>query len=497
MFPGTYSPMMMRDYCQTFERLPGQSVQVTRVSDGHSGIVKDFRGDQPLFFDNCNYRDRCKLASPETSFFVYSNQLDLEQLLPLVTLLQQRNILVVQETEHNTSSIINNLRDSFYREDGSLIHNSFANKLFSPDAMAEAGFIFCGDELTDSVRCYFQDSVEIRNWDSYFRQDLSPENVHRLNCSCPGIQILKSFLPRVLSTSGADLSGKVYRLMGSYDCLFDCREIVVLSYKDCALRQIGEDEFMLNVDRVRLLDIKQINDYKATVRLKDREYYAQQQQYLLITHFAQPLRRLEYGSQEYIALLDGAKPTLPSDCYCQAKAAATSLLPSAKTEVVKVLEKLVNVEKSELDSVTLDYLGDAFLALGREAMAKCAKEDLAELASKYVKRFFLDDFLNDLLSTDPLSANLLARGCNTRKKKRETVQLTEKGSELNQSLRDVSREIKRLLEPYLDDTDRAGPGASNKLMSESGLLTPPHHAHPAEPEYRPSGLLAGHPQHAP
>lgn len=497
MFPCTYSPMMMRDYCPTFERLPGQCVQITKVSDGHSGIVKDFRGDQPLLFDNCNYRARCKLVSPETSFFVYSNQVDLQQFLPLVTLLQQRNILVVQEIERNTSSIINDLRDSFYREDGSLIHNSFANKLFSPDAMAEAGFIFCGDEHVDSVRCYFQHSVEIRNWDSYFRQDLSPDNVHWLKCSCPGVQILKSFLPRVLSTSGEDLSGKIYRLMGSDDCLFDCREIVVLLYTGCALRQIGEGEFMLNVDRVRLQDIKQINDYKATIRLKDRAYYAQLQQYLLITHFAQPLRQLEYGSQEYIVLLDHAKPALPKDCYCQAKAAATSLLPSVKTEVVKVLEKLVNVEKSELDSVTLDYLGDAFLAAGREVMAKCAKEDLAELASRYVKRLFLDDFLNDLLSTDLLSAKLLARRCNTKKKKQETVRLTEKGSELNQSLRDVSREIKRLLEPYLDDTDRAAPGASNKLMPESGLFTPPHHAHPAEPEYRPSGLLAGHPQHAP
>lgn len=497
MFPGTYSPMMMRDYCQTFERLPGQCIEITRVSDGHSGIVKDFRGDQPLLFDNCNYRGRCKLVSPETSFFVYSNQVDPQQFLPLVATLQQRNILVVQEIARNTSSIINDLRDSFYREDGSLIHKSFVNELFSPAAMAEAGFIFCGDELSDSVRCYFQHSVEIRNWDSYFRQDLSPENVHSFGCSCSGIHILKSYLPRVLSPSGEDLSGKTYRLMGSDDCLFDCREIVVLSYTDCALRQIGGGEFMLNVDRVRRQDIKQINDYKATIRLKDREYFDQLQQYLLITHFAQPLRQLEYGSQEYIALLDDAKPALPQDCYCQAKAAVTSLLPSVKTEVVKVLEKLVNMEKSELDSVTLDYLGEAFLAVGREVMAKCGKEDLAELASSYVKRLFLDDFLNELLSTDPFSENLLAVRYVTTNKNQETAQLAEKGSELIQSLRDVSREIKRLLEPYLVDTDRADPDASNQLMPESGSFTPPHRAHPAEPEYRPSGLLAEHPQHAP
>ena len=496
MISGTYSPMMMRDYCQTFERLPGQCVQITKVSGGHSGIVKDFRGDQPLLFDNCNYRGRCKLVSPETSFFVYTNQVDLQQFLPLVTLLQQRNILVVQEMEGNTSSLINDLRNTFYREDGSLIHNSFANELLSPAAMAEAGFFYCGDELSDSVRCYFQHSVEIRNWDSYFRQDLSPENVHSLRCSCSGVHILKSYLPRVLSTSGEDLSGKTYRLMGSDDCLFDCREIVVLLYTDCALKQIGGGEFMLNVDRVRLQDIKQINDYKATIRLKDREYYDQLQQYLLIAHFAQPLRQLEYGSQEYIELLDDAKSALPEDYYCQTKAAATSLLPSVKTEVVKVLEKLVNVDKSELDSATLDYLGEAFLAAGREVMAKRAKEDLAELASSYDKRLFLDDFLNDLLSTDPLSENLLAVRHDTIKEQ-VTTQLTEKGSELNQSLRDVSREIKRLLEPYLVDTDRAAPEASNQLMPGSGSFTPPHHADPAEPEYRPSGLPAEHPQHAP
>ena len=497
MFPGTYSSMMMRDYCQTFERLPGQYVQIAEVSDGHSGIVKNFRGDQPLLFDNCNYRGRCKLVSPETSFFVYTNQVDLHHFLPLVTLLQQRNILIVQEIARTTSSLINDLRNSFYREDGSLIHNSFANELFSPAAMAEAGFIFCGDELSDSVRCYFQHSVEIHNWDAYFRQDLSPENVHCLRCSCSGIQNLKSYFPRVLSISGEDLSDKTYRLVGNCDCLLDCQEIVVLSYTDCALRQIGSSEFMLHVDRVRLQDIEQINDYKATIRLKDREYYDQLQQYLLIAHFAKPLRQLEYGSQEFIELLDEAKPALPEEGYSQTKAAATSLLPSVKTEVVKVVEKLVNVEKSELDSVTLDYLGESFLAAGREVMARCGKEDLAKLASSYVKRLFLDDFLNDLLSTDPLSANLLAPRCNKRKKKQETLQLTEKGSELNQSLRDVSREIKRLLEPYLVDTDRADPAASNQLTPESGSFTPPHHAHPAEPEYRPSGLLAEHPQHAP
>ena len=116
------------------------------------------------------------------------------------------------------------------------------------------------------------------------------------------------------------------------------------------------------------------------------------------------------------------------DFYCQAKAALTSLLRSVTTEVVKVLEKLVNVEKSELDSVTVDYLGEAFLAAGRVVMAKCGKEDLAELASSYVKRLFLDDFLNELLSTEPFSEDLLAVRYVTTNKNQETAQLAEKGS---------------------------------------------------------------------
>lgn len=86
----------------------------------------------------------------------------------------------------------------------------------------------------------------------------------------------------------------------------------------------------------------------------------------------------------------------------------------------------MNVEKSELDSVTLDYLGEAFLAAGREVMAKCGKKDPAELASSCVKRLFLADFLNELLSTDLFSENLLAVRYVTTNKNQETVQLTEK-----------------------------------------------------------------------
>lgn len=452
MFPGADSRKMMSDYCQTFERLPGQNVQVTRAPGSHLGIVKDFCGNQPLLFDNCNFRERIKLVSPECCFFVYSNQVDLQQVLPLITMLRQRNILVVKEIERNSSvSLINELRDSFYRKDGSLIHHSFANEAISPVTMAEAGFMFCGDELSDTVRCYFDQSVEISNWDSYHQQALSPDNVHRLECSCSDSYNSRFSLPYLLSDSGEDLTGKTYRLMVNNDCPFDCRETMVLSYTGCILRQIGAGEFMVHLDRVRLQDIKQITDYKAIIRLKDREYYDQLQQSLLITHFAEPLRKLEHSSRECIELLDAAKTVLPEDCYCETRDTTTSVLPAVKTEVVKVLEKLVNLKKSELDSVTLDYLGDCFLTAGRQAMAKCGQEDLAELASSYVKRLFLDDFLNDLLSDEQLSGDLPTAGYGTRKKKQVIAQLAEKGSELNLSLRDISQQIKKLLEPFLMD----------------------------------------------
>ena len=73
-------------------------------------------------------------------------------------------------------------------------------------------------------------------------------------------------------------------------------------------------------------------------------------------------------------------------------------------------------------------MGEAFLAAGREVMTKCGKEDLAELASSYVKRLFLDDFLNELLSTEPFSEDLLAVRYVTTNKNQETAQLAEKGS---------------------------------------------------------------------
>ena len=450
MFPNSDSRMGTSRCCQTFERLPGQRIEITKAPEHHLGILKDFPGNQPLWFDCCGFHDRFKLVSLECSFFVYSSQIDLQQVMPLITLLRQRNIMVVREVERNSLiTIINQLRNSFYHNDGSLIHNCFADEKISPEIMAEAGFIFCGDKGSDSVRCYFDRSVEVSNWASYLQQDLTPEHVHQLRCSCLGFKNSRFSLPYLVSRFGEDLTGKTYRLMGNNDCQFDCREIVVLSHSHCTLKQIGASEFMSHIDRIRLADIKQVIDYKASIRLKDREYYDQLQQSLILTHFTEPLRQFGLSSQQYTELLDAAKMDIPEDSYCQIKTITASMLPSVKTEVAMILDKLVNLEKSELDSVALDYLGDHLLTSGRQVMAKCAKDALAELAGNYVTRLFLDDFLNDLLLNDQLTRGLSAVPFDTRKKKQTLSRLTAKGFELNRLLRNISQQIKTLLKPFL------------------------------------------------
>ena len=450
MFPNSDSCMGASECCQTFERLPGQRIEITKTPEHHLGILKDFPGNQPLLFDCCNFHDRFKLISPECSVFVYSNQIDLQQVMPLITLLRQRNIMVVREVERNSSiTIIKQLRNSFYHNDGSLIHNCFADEKISPETMAKAGFIFCGDKDSDSVRCYFDHSVEISNWALCLQQDLTPEHMHQLRCSCLGFKNPRFSLPYMVSRFGEDLTGKTYRLMGNNDCQFDCREIVVLSYSSCILKQIGACEFMSHIDRIRLEDIKQAIDFKATIRLKDRDYYDQLQQSLILAHFTKPLRQFGLSSQQYAELLEVARMDIPEDRYCQIKAITTSMLSLVKTEVAMVLEKLVNLKKSELDSVALDYLGDHLLTAGRQVMAKCATDALAELARNYVTRLFMDDFLNDLLSNDQLTRGVSAVPFDTRKKKQTLGRLTEKGFELNQLLRDISQRIKTLLKPFL------------------------------------------------
>ena len=456
MFPDSGSRVGASECCHTFERLPGQRIEITKDKGRRLGILKDFPGNQPLWFDCCNLHDRFKLVSPECSFFVYSSQIDsqidLQEVMPLITLLRQRNIMVVREVEHNNSiTIIKQMRNSFYHKDGSLVHNRFADKKISPLVMAEAGFIFCGNQHSDSVRCYFDRSVEVSNWASYLQQDLPPEHVHQLRCSCLGTKNARFSLPYVISRFGEDLTGKTYRLMGNNDCQFDCREIVVLSYSHCSLNKVEVCEFMSHLDHIKLEDIKQVISFKATIRLKDREYYDQLQQSLILTHFTGPLRQLGLSSQQYTELLDVAKMDIPEDRYCQIKTITASMLSSVKAEVAMILGKLVSLEKSELDSVALDYLGGHLLTTGRQAMVKYAKDDLAEHARTYVTRLFLDDFLNDVLINDQLTRGLSAAPFDTRKKKKMLGRLRAKGFELNQLLRDISQRIKTLLKPFLSE----------------------------------------------
>lgn len=496
MFPNSDSRVGASKCCQTFDYLPGQRIEITRASDQSHGILKDFPSNQPLWFDCCNSHDRLKLVSPECSFFVYSSQLDLQEVWPLITLLRQRNIMVVREVERNSSvTIINLLQKSFYHNDGSLIHPCFADEKISPKTMAEAGFIFCGDKDSDSVRCYFERSVEISNWASYSQRGITPEHAHQLRCSCMSFKKPRFSLPFVVSRFGEDLTGKAYRLMGNNECQLDCREIVVLSHSHCTLKQIGACEFMSHIDRIRLEDINQAIDYKATIRLKDREYYDQLQKSLILTHFTDPLRQFGLSIGQYTELLEVVKTALPEDRYYQVKMITESMLLLVNIEVAETLKKLVNLEKSELDSVVLDYLDDHLLTAGRQAMTKCANDALAQLARNYVTRFFLDDTLNDLLFHEQLTRGLSAVPFDSRKIKQTLGLLAAKGFELNQLLRDISQRIRALLKPFLFEQQTLPDTQTGSCQGE--LVTPPRHAPLVVPEYQPSGLLAEHPQHGP
>ena len=498
MIPNSDSRVGTSKCCQTFDYLPGQRIEITRASEHSLGILKDFPGNQPLWFDYCNRQDRFKLVSPECSFFVYSSQLDLQEVLPLITLLRQRNIMVVREVERNSSiTIINQLQNSFYHNDGSLIHHCFADEKISPKIMAEAGFIFCGDKDSDSVRCYFERSVEIHNWASYSQRGITPGHAHQLRCSCLGFKRPRFALPFVVSRFGEDLTGKTYRLMGNNECQLDCREIVVLSHSHCPLKQIGACEFMSHIDRIRLEDINQIIDYKATCRLKDREYYDQVQQSLILTHFTEPLRQFGLSIRQYTELLEDVKTALPEDRYYQFKTIIASMVFLVNREVAVILGKLVSLEKSELDSVALDYLDDHLLTAGRQAMAKSANDALAELAGNYVTRFFLDDILNYLLFNEQLTRGLSAVPFDSTKKKQTLGLLAAKGFELNQLLRDISQRIRALLKPFLFEQQTLVNPDTQTGSWQGALVTPPRHAPLAVPEYQSSGLLAEHPQHAP
>ena len=313
-----------------------------------------------------------------------------------------------------------------------------------------------------------------------------------------GIKNTRFSLPFVVSRFGEDLTGKTYRLMSNNDCQFGCREIVVLSHSHCILKQIGVCEFMLHIDRIKLEEINQGIDFKTTIRLKDKEYYDLLQQSLILTHFTDLLRRFGLSSQQYSGLLDVVKMDIPWNRYCEIKAMTGIMLPSVKTEVAVILEKLVNLEKSELDSVALDYLGDHLITAGRQAMLKCTKDTLAELAGNYVTRFFLDDFLNDLLTNDQLTRGLSAVSLNNRKKKQALGQMAAMGFELNQWLRKISQQIKTLLKPFLFEQQAEVGSPDAQIGSCQGeLVTPPRHAPLVVPEYQPSGLLAEHPQHGP
>jgi len=451
--------------CETFEQFPGRRFPVLNAPGASHGIVKNYPDSQPLLFDGCNPRAQFKVVNPDCSFFVYANQdqVNMADVLPLINVLRQRNILVVRETESNNgASIFREIQDSYFRDNGSLINKHFADDRVSPDKMATAGFLFCGNARSDVVRCYFNRSVEVSDWGSPLRREVSPMETHWQHCPCPGFSHPRFTLPYVISPLGDDLTDRTYRVIGNGDCQLDCREMLIVSYLGCPLQPMEVGEFMAEIEQIKLQEIKQLIDYKKNSRLKDEEYFDLLRLSLHITHFSVPFRQLAEDSQVFVGLLEDGKAVVPEGRYCQIREIVTSLSSLARDEQEAVLEKLVNLEKSRLDSRTLDYLGDSLLVAGREATVKRAKDDLDKLARSYSKRHFLSDVLNDLVSPsgDKLTEHFPKDGGGTKEQKKTLEALVKKGVDLVRVLNDISQQIKKLLdEPRLAVQEaRASPG---------------------------------------
>lgn len=442
-------------HCVTPSKVLGKDIdidaEITEAHNGNGRVVKEVPCDRLLLVDTCLGLDRLKTVSSDCSFYIPENKDELNDAKLVLKELMERKIFVLTEAKRpNIQGIKEECRKSFYTPEGTLINERFALRNLSPLQMSEAGLKFVGDSSNDKTQCYFDYDHALYYWED--NDDPVGEHVRIYEHLC--IDDIKYQIPILSSANGEEIKGDAYHLVmpeGGEGCVgLYCNAATILSHTGAPIKQITSKELLADIDRAKIENVKADLEKKLTLQQIDGEYLDLLKQLLTLDHFSGLFREYDQALQDFVALLARYKPQLQDDKVADVESVLASLkLSPVKIEVESAVGKLANLKMVKASSELLGHLPEKIREAGKSAMESTALDDLSRFASRQSGVHFLDDFLNDLVSTGKLGYLCSGNYFKSDKRNENLMEIVEKGGDLTATLVNISERIHSLVKPYL------------------------------------------------
>ena len=447
--------------CLRYHQTLGSDVPMHNVSRScYSTVVIPF--DARVLVDAC-YRFKVKVLDPASTFLLLANSGELDDVGPILGELRAHKIIAVEPVVGvNNAAIKEELRKSFYDSQGSLINSKFAQPGLSPSVMAGAGFGFFGDASDDLVKCHYDDSHVLRNW----QLPVSPRNLHLSVYRCECFNQPAYNLPFLSDASGKDITGQVYQVVDQYRNSIYCRRGVVLTRHDLPVSKATLKTLELDIDALYLNKIALILQKLEQAGLINELYFALRGRFLYVSHFAKLFRKFKWLREEYIALLNSFKPKLQMEQQVAVveNTIATLLACPVREEMKGVVSALVALEQEQWE--------DKQKPVCRYARTK-AEVLPAWLAGAYSIGYFRDAALNDLITTGSLGSLISDDYFSSAKRDDALMEVLGKGAELTGVLVGIAENIHCLIEPLLSkERSCSGEGtySTERHRSHTGSL---------------------------
>ena len=436
--------------CQSASIVPGEEIDIytasVTIDSGH--VVKEVPGDQVLLLDKSG-STRLKIVCADCQFFMPTNVDEWEAVKPILKELAERRVLVLSELSHKhyDLQLINEAcRGFFYSPvSGVLFNNKFECDL-SPEEKASAGLMSAGDSSVDVTASCFEWNHSIDFWN----QSDWPKDRRPKDCQCLCVEEVKYKIPFLFTTDSQAVPAQLFKVNM---CLsHDCDEAVLITHSGAPVKMTPWSDIVTKVDAARLAAAESsLLANRVAGRTTDAGYFDLLKQSIHLASFSSLLRDFDHVNKDFMTQLCKYKTEL----HDLADLALTHDLLKKLTsgvvvnEVQETVQKLATLKLVNETIFRLNYLPPAAHKAISSSMEMVAISELRELANAYEKRYFLDDWLNRLITDGTICSLFVDDHCDCSKLDEELKLLSLKGFELSRSMVSISETIRNLLNPFM------------------------------------------------
>ena len=440
--------------CQAFDSTLGRDILTTNMFNRvFSKIAVRVSSVSRVLVDGCEVI-KYKVLDPASSFLLPADSHELREVEPVLWELRARNIIVVEPIKPLDKTVVKNeLYNTFFHCDGSLINERFAVPGLLPGDMAEAGFGFTGDATDDSVKCYKDPSHVLSNW----TDDADPKKLHYNSYHCQCFDQPEYCLPHLSDERGINVTGQMYRLIDKASNSVSCHRGVVLIHRDHPVRTLTLKTLELDIDALCLDKVEKSLKKKEKDGLINDEYFALRERFLRVSHFSGLFRRFRWLREEYIALLNSYTAKLQTEQRVAERTVASLLACPVNEEIESVVSALTALEKARWQEGKQKQAGspqNIHAGINNHGAfdpqeSKSAEAMLGVLAEVYAVNHFRDAVLNDLMTTGCLGCLYSDDYFKSGMRDEVLMSLWEKGTDLTAVLASIANNLRDLTGPFL------------------------------------------------